>query len=109
MAATPIHASGPTASAVYDSLFAWRPNAQGVYGVEPMLAKSWDLGTDKLVIKLQENVKFHDGSPLDADAIVWNISRMVQNPKSFAKNYLPQVNTEMLTSSALPATIRKKK
>src|ERR671923_239700 len=27
----PIHASGPTAKGVYDSLFAWRPNAQGVY------------------------------------------------------------------------------
>ena len=25
----PIHASGPTAGGVYDSLFAWRPNAQG--------------------------------------------------------------------------------
>jgi ABC-type transport system substrate-binding protein len=82
----PIHASGPTARPVYDSLFAWRPNAQGAYKVEPMLAKSWELGTDKLVVKLQENVKFHDGSDLNADAVVWNIARMVQNPKSFARN-----------------------
>ncbi|MGE3910363.1 MAG: ABC transporter substrate-binding protein [Chloroflexota bacterium] len=102
----PIHASGPTAYAVYDSLFAWRPNAQGVYGVEPMLAKSWDLGTDKLVIKLQENVKFHDGSPLDADAIVWNISRMVQNPKSFARNYLPQVDKEKPAQTIDPLTVQ---
>jgi len=90
----PIHASGPTASPVYDSLFAWRPNGQGVYGVEPMLAKSWELGTDKLVIKLRENVKFHDGSDMNADAIVWNIARMVQNPKSFAKIILPQIDVD---------------
>ncbi|MFN8635362.1 MAG: ABC transporter substrate-binding protein [Chloroflexota bacterium] len=102
----PIHASGPTASSVYESLFAWRPNAQGVYGVEPMLAKSWDLGTDKLVIKLRENVKFHDGSDLNADAIVWNIARMVQNPKSFARNYLPQIDKEKPAQTLDPLTVQ---
>jgi ABC-type transport system substrate-binding protein len=102
----PIHASGPTASPVYDSLFAWRPNAQGVYGVEPMLAKSWELGTDKLVVKLRENVKFHDGSDMNADAIVWNIARMVQNPKSFARNYLPQVDPEKPAQALDPLTVQ---
>jgi peptide/nickel transport system substrate-binding protein len=102
----PIHASGPTASSVYESLFAWRPNAQGTYGVEPMLAKSWELGTDKLVIKLRENVKFHDGSDMNADAIVWNIERMVQNPKSFARNYLPQVDKDKPAQALDPLTVQ---
>jgi len=102
----PIHASGPTAKGVYDSLFAWRPNAQGVYGVEPHLAKSWDLGNDKLVVKLQENVKFHDGSDLNADAVVWNLERQVQNPKSFARNYLPQVNKEKPAQALDPLTVQ---
>ena len=39
----PIFASGPTASACYDWLLAWRPNAQGQFGVQPQLAKSWDV------------------------------------------------------------------
>jgi ABC-type transport system substrate-binding protein len=75
----PIHASGPTARGVYDSLFAWRPNAQGVYGVEPMLAKSWELGTDKLVIKLQENVTFHDGSSFEAKDVLVSLSAQWDN------------------------------
>lgn len=102
----PIHASGPTAEACYDTLFAWRPNAQGVYGVEPNLAKSWELGTDKLVIKLQENVKFHDGSDLNADVVAWNIARMVQNPKSFARNYLPQIDKEKPAQALDPLTVQ---
>jgi peptide/nickel transport system substrate-binding protein len=102
----PIHASGPTAKGVYDSLFAWRPNAQGVYGIEPLLAKSWDLGQDKLVIKLQENVKFHDGSDLNADAVVWNLERQVQNPKSFARIYMPQVSKEKPAQAIDPLTVQ---
>jgi peptide/nickel transport system substrate-binding protein len=102
----PIMATGPTAKGVYDSLFAWRPNAQGVYSVEPHLAKSWDLGQDKLVIKLQENAKFHDGSPVDADAVVWNLKRMVQNPKSYMRNLLPQVNKENPAQVVDPTTVQ---
>jgi len=102
----PIHASGPTAHPCYDSLFAWRPNAQGTYQIEPMLAKSWDISNDKLVIKLQENVKFHDGSDLNADAVVWNVNRMVQNPKSFARIILPQVNKESPSQALDPMTVQ---
>jgi len=57
----PIFASGPTASACYDWLLAWRPNAQGQFAVQPLLAKSWDVSGNTIVFKIQENVKFHDG------------------------------------------------
>jgi len=102
----PIFASGPTASACYDWLLAWRPNAQGQFGVQPQLAKSWDISGNTIVFKLQENVKFHDGSPLDADAIVWNLKRMVQNPKSFALNYLPAVDTKNPAQTINPTTVQ---
>ncbi|MCC6177162.1 MAG: ABC transporter substrate-binding protein [Chloroflexi bacterium] len=102
----PIHASGPTARACYDTLFAWRPNDKGVFGVKPMLAKSWDLGNDKLVVKLRENVKFHDGSDLNADAVVWNIARMVQNPKSFARITLPQIDKDKPAQALDPLTVQ---
>jgi len=90
----PIHASGPTARTCYDWLLAWRPNAQGQYTVEPKLAKSWETSGNKVIFKLREGVKFHDGSDLNADAVVWNLKRMVQNPKSFAANYLAAVDKE---------------
>lgn len=88
----PIHASGPTARACFDSLFTWRPNAQGQYAIGPMLAQSWEVSANRLVIKLRQGVTFHDGSPLDAESIVWNLKRMTQNPKSFARNYLAAID-----------------
>ncbi|NBT25418.1 MAG: hypothetical protein EBT09_02410 [Actinobacteria bacterium] len=88
----PIHASGPTARACFDSLFTWRPNAQGQYAIGPMLAQSWEVSANRLVIKLRQGVTFHDGSPLDAETIVWNLKRMTQNPKSFARNYLAAID-----------------
>ncbi len=102
----PIFASGPTASACYDWLLAWRPNAQGQFGVQPMLAKSWDVSGNTIVFKLRENVKFHDGSPLDAGAIVWNLKRMVQNPKSFAANYLPAADKANPAQALDPLTVQ---
>ncbi len=102
----PIFASGPTARACYDSLFAWRPNDKGVFTVQPMLAKSWETSSNKIVLKLQENVKFHDGSPLDADAVVWNIKRMVQNPKSFAATKLPAIDKKDPAVSLDPLTVQ---
>jgi len=102
----PIFASGPTASACYDWLFAWRPNAQGQFGVQPQLAKSWVVSGNTIVLKLQSNVQFHDGSPLDADAVVWNLKRMVQNPKSFATNYLPAVDTKNPAQALDPLTVQ---
>jgi peptide/nickel transport system substrate-binding protein len=102
----PIFASGPTASACFDWLLAWRPNAQGQFGVQPQLAKSWDINGKTIVFKLRENVKFHDGSPLDADTIVWNLKRMVQNPKSFATNYLPAVDKNNPAQTLDPLTVQ---
>jgi peptide/nickel transport system substrate-binding protein len=88
----PIFASGPTAAACYDWLLAWRPGADGTYGVQPLLAQAWETSADKIIFHLRDGVKFHDGSELTADVVAWNLNRMVQNPKSFAKNYLSAVD-----------------
>lgn len=102
----PIHASGPTASACYDALLAWRPNARGQYAVQPMLAQSWETSGNKLTFKLRSGVKFHDGSDLNADTVVWNLKRMVQNPKSFAATKLLAVNKENPAEAIDPLTVQ---
>jgi peptide/nickel transport system substrate-binding protein len=102
----PIYSSGPTAYTTYETLFAWRPNDKGVYGVAPMLAKSWEITGNKLTIKLQPNVKFHDGSDLNAETVAWNVARMVQDPKSFAKTILPQIDTEKPADALDPLTVQ---
>jgi peptide/nickel transport system substrate-binding protein len=45
--------------------------------VEPALAERWELSRDGRVwiFHLRRNVKFHDGTPLDAAAVVWNFER----------------------------------
>jgi peptide/nickel transport system substrate-binding protein len=102
----PVYASGPTASACYDYLLAWRPNPDGTYGVQPLLAHAWETSTDKIVFHLRDGVKFHDGSDLTADGVVWNINRMVQNPKSFARNYLLAVDPNNPATATDPLTVQ---
>lgn len=61
---------------VYDGLVRYR---DGTLEVEPALAESWEVSEDGTVytFKLREGVSFHDGSPLNADAIKFNFDRML--------------------------------
>jgi peptide/nickel transport system substrate-binding protein len=45
--------------------------------VQPALAESWDVSADGLVytFKLLKDVKFHDGTDFNADAVVYNFDR----------------------------------
>ncbi len=43
---------------------------------------------------------------LNADAIVWNLKRMVQNPKSFAANFLPAVDKNNPAQTLDPLTVQ---
>lgn len=46
--------------------------------LRPGLAESWDISDDGLeyTFHIREGVKFHDGTPLDAQAVEYNIRRM---------------------------------
>lgn len=60
-------------SAVYDTLVGISPEGE----LEPMLAESWD-SEDAVtyVVVLREGVTFHDGTPLDAEAVVKHFERL---------------------------------
>jgi len=49
---------------------------------EPVLATSWELATDRLsyTFHLREGVKFHDGTPFNAEAAKWNLSNVLNSP-----------------------------
>lgn len=59
---------------IYDTLVDYRP---GTTEVVPALATSWEVSDDGKVwtFKLREGVKFHDGTPFNAEAVVWNFNR----------------------------------
>jgi len=58
---------------VYDRLIS--VTADGVF--RDGLAESWEFNEDAttLTLKLKEGVTFHDGTPFDADAVVWNFEQ----------------------------------
>ena len=53
----------------------------------PQLATSWTLAPDgkALTFKLRPGVQFHDGTPVDAEAVRINIERAQTHPRSFRK------------------------
>ncbi len=61
--------------------------------LQPGLAESWRWLNDKVFqIKLRRGVTFHNGEPLDAAAVKWNLERII-NPetKSPVKDRIPTV------------------
>lgn len=64
---------------IYEGLVGWRP---GTTDIEPRLAERWDVSGDgrTWTFHLRDHVTFHDGSPLDASAVVFSIERLL-DPK----------------------------
>ena len=66
---------------MYDALTHWDlSKADAASVLIPGLATSWAVdATDKTkwVFKLRPGVKFHDGSELNADAVVWNVRKVL--------------------------------
>ena len=66
---------------MYDALTHWDlSSAEKPSVLIPGLATSWAVGaTDKTkwTFKLRPGVKFHDGAPVNADAIVWNVRKVL--------------------------------
>lgn len=61
---------------IYEGLVRY---ADGTLRVEPALATDWEIGEDGLTytFNLREGVTFHDGSPFNAEAVVFNFERML--------------------------------
>ncbi len=69
----------------YDALVNWDlSSATKPSDLVPGLATSWAVdATDKTkwIFKLRDGVKFHDGSAFTADAVVWNLDKLLEKDK----------------------------
>lgn len=75
-------------------LYARLVNFSADLKAEPGLAKSWDYPDPQtLVFTLQPNVKFQDGTPLDAAAVKFNIDRARTLPTSTVKQDLTSITS----------------
>lgn len=67
---------------VYDGLINWDlTSADKPSVLAPGLATSWtteEADRTKWTFKLREGVKFHDGSDFTADAVVWNLDKLLK-------------------------------
>ncbi|MEM0907863.1 MAG: ABC transporter substrate-binding protein [Pseudomonadota bacterium] len=65
---------------LYDALINWDlTSSEKASGLIPGLAESWSVNDDdptKWTFKLREGVTFHDGSPFNADAVIWNMDKL---------------------------------
>src|SRR3954449_8437014 len=71
-----------TGLTMYDALTMWDlSSAEKPSVVIPGLATEWkvdDADNKKWTFKLRPGVTFHDGSPFNADAVVWNVEKVLK-------------------------------
>src|SRR5436190_22366733 len=69
-----------TGNTMYEGLTTWDLSAADKASVViPGLATAWNVDEadkTKWIFKPRSGAKFHDGSPLNADAVVWNVDKV---------------------------------
>jgi len=103
-------------SAIFGGLFVLNSDEDGQNGrIDANQGESFDYSDDglTLTIKLREGVQFSDGTPLNADAVVWNWIRDMNSGSTstptnilLARDIKPQVSDELRASivASLPST-----
>ncbi len=90
---------------VFQNLYDKLADTDETLAIVPMLATAWAISPDGKTVrlKLREDVKFHDGTPFNADAVKYNFNRMM-DPKfpSVRRNELGPIQKVTVVS---PTTV----
>ena len=75
---------------IYDTLVQYRENTTDL---EPALAESWTRSADGLTwtFHLRQGVQFHDGTPFNADAVVFSLTRPLMLFRNFHEQFISQI------------------
>src|SRR3954454_13035305 len=80
---------------MYDSLTEWDFET---LKPKPGLAESWTFtDPNTLVLNIRAGITFHDGTPLDAEAVKFNLDRNKSDPKSNIKADLGSMTSAEIT------------
>src|SRR5262249_19341498 len=73
--------------------------------VVPLLAISWNASEDTKTweFSIRTNAKFHDGTPITADDIVWNYKRLLGEARSPVRTYVSKLTS---VEASAPNTVR---
>lgn len=103
--------SGNVLCNIYESLLRFKDKSTEV---EPSLAEKWDISDDGLVYTfyLRKGIKFHDGTPFNAEAVKFNFDR--QSPENMIPkmSYAPLVlgdidKTEVVDEFTFRVTLKR--
>jgi peptide/nickel transport system substrate-binding protein len=66
-----------------------RAKASNISEYEPQLAESWEYNSDNTVLTfhLRKNAKFHDGTPVNAEAVKYSLARLVNVKLGFSFDF----------------------
>ncbi len=75
---------------------------------EPLLVKEYEVSDDgkEYIFHLQEGVKFHDGTPFNAEAVKWNLDRKINNQLPYYSN-IPWDTIEVLDEYTVRVTLTR--
>lgn len=95
--------------AAYERLVQYEAQSDGTVKIVPALAKRWEMSPDGKVFTfyLQDNVKFHDGTPCDAEAVKLNFERLKGLNRAPAGRLPPISSIEVLDRSTVRITLEK--
>ena len=93
---------------VYDSLIAWNlDQSTQPTRLVPSLAESWSVDAATRTVwtfKLRPGVKFHDGSPFNAQAVVWNVEKLTNSSApQFDRRQAAQAGNYLVTVASAKA------
>ncbi|OSQ58373.1 ABC transporter substrate-binding protein [Marivita cryptomonadis] len=93
---------------MYDALTHWDLSSETEpSGIVPGLATAWEVNPDdttKWTFTLREGVTFHDGSPFNAEAVVWNAQKVLdENAPHFAPDQVGATKSRMPTLASARA------
>lgn len=86
--------NGRVMRSIYDSLVVELPD----HTIQPWLATSWEISEDKksYTFHLRKDVKFHDGTPFNAEAVKFNFDR-IKDPATKASSSLNEIGSYVST------------